>query len=291
MITAVETLAGRAVAVLTSRTHNQATYDLRGCEELDQHFEALVKALRSAKLLPRGELKFNAAELHEKLLARLASDSRFAGKLAKAIASHFQADFGKLATLVLTNWDKLPQEQTALAEKGQAWVEPATKDWPAELRERLDEQLALVARQLYLFAHIWLLRRLARSLDPEKLRAVNDFPGMAFSTVLDEELEEIARRRANAAPDATPRQRAAQEAEAARIPGAGHPVARAEAANLAGLAFSGGGSAGLDPVTAATVTGIAAAALVKPAETATPLFNTSRLVHLRIAPPPTSTQR
>jgi hypothetical protein len=52
-----------------------------------------------------------------------------------------------------------------------------------------------------------------------------------------------------------------------------------------GLAFSGGGSAGLDPVTAATVTGIAAAALVKPAETATPLFNTSRLVHLRIAPP------
>jgi hypothetical protein len=38
-------------------------------------------------------------------------------------------------------------------------------------------------------------------------------------------------------------------------------------------------------VTAATVTGIAAAAVVRPAETATPLFNTSRLVHLRIAPP------
>ncbi|HUP02507.1 MAG TPA: patatin-like phospholipase family protein, partial [Bryobacteraceae bacterium] len=241
-MTSADVLAARTVAILTSRSHNAAIYALRGCEDLDRRYAALCKALRKAKLLPADHQAFDPMALYRPLLARLRADAPTAAALEEAIGREFPSAFGKLAAMVLARWDELPAEQRGLAGKAELWIGPATAAWPPDLHAAAHAELVYVARQLYLFAHIWLLRRLARLLDPAALRAVRDFPGMAFSAALDEEMEEIAKRRGDArpvAPGGADAPWACPDVQPAAA--SGHPVARAEAANLAGLAFSGGG--------------------------------------------------
>ncbi len=219
-----ETLAVRAIAVLASRGHNASLYALRGCEELDLRYKALKHALRKARLDPKAE----AATLHGDIEARAQSDGKFRARLEKAIWADFESGFGQLVTYVLANWDELETKypkQAALTAAGERWIGDATGAWPAELRARTAAELLRTARQLHLFTNLWVLRRLARLLDPARLAAVRDFPGMSFSAVMDEEIEEIEKRRGNSSTTAD----------------AGEPLDRADAADLAGLAFSGGG--------------------------------------------------
>ncbi len=224
-MTTEELLAARAIAILTSRLHNASVYALRGCEDLDIRYDALRNVLRKASIHLPSKPDFDAAALHAELARLAGSDQAFARKLDRAILSPFSSAFGRLVSLVLHNWESFPQAQRALAAEGVDWVTPATESWAAGFREAMHETMVHVARQLYLFTNIWFLRRLARLLNPGQLHAARDFPGMAFPAVLDEELEEIEKLRGVASGAAT----------------AGDPQERADAANLAGLAFSGGG--------------------------------------------------
>jgi hypothetical protein len=220
-------LAARAAAILAARRHNAGLFALRGCEDLDKRYAALTEALRKAKLMPAGaeDAEADGAALYPQMLDRSRSDAAFAANIEAAIGGEYESDFGKLVAYVVANWDRLPEPQRALADAGGLWIGPATAGWPPELLNALHDELQSAARLLYLFTNIWLLRRYARLLDPARLRATRDFPGLTFAAVLDEELEEIEALRGAPSTAAL----------------AGHPVDRADAADLTGLAFSGGG--------------------------------------------------
>ena len=225
---APDTLVARTTAVLVSRRHNADIYALRGCEELDSHYRILEKILSISRLKTYSAdetEKLDPENFYKELLGKIESNAAFAAKLDAWFTSDYPSKFGQLVAYVLSNWDQLPEKQRNLAEEGERWIAAATASWPDDFREAMRGALVHTARRLYLFTNLWLLRRLARLLDPKRLDEARDFPGMAFSAVLDEEMEEIEKRRGTAS----------------TTPDAGQPQERADQADLAGLAFSGGG--------------------------------------------------
>ena len=218
-----EALAARTVAVLVSRQHNAGVYAARGCEDLDAGYRALERLLRKFHI--RADAVEEPETLYRELIDKIHSAPSFAAKLDALYAALFPSKFGQLVTFVLAEWDRLPEQPRTLADKGELWIAPATALWTDEFRELMRAEMVRTSRRLYLFTNLWLLRRMARLLDRARLDEARDFPGLAFSAVLDEEMEEIETRRGCASSAAT----------------AGPPQERADAAKLTGLAFSGGG--------------------------------------------------
>jgi hypothetical protein len=226
-------LAAQAVATVVSRKHNARDYEARGCEELDSRYRALVRQIKKPlETWGTGDPE----ELYNGLVREIESDPKFAAKLEALYNGDFPTKFGQLVTKVLAQWDRLEEPQLELVKDARLWIPAATKAWKESFRVDMNPYLDHVAYRLYLFTNVWLLRRFARILDPQALDAAAEyFPGMAFSSVQDEELEEVARRReaVNGLDSLRGRVPPAREA--------GCPQQRADASNLAGLAFSGGG--------------------------------------------------
>ncbi len=223
-------LAARTVAILLSRQHNERVYTLRGCEDLDSRYRALELFL-ARNHQPAINI-VDPQKFHADLTAKLESSARKTAKLSALLTvDYFPAKFGLLVAFIADNWQTIETEQPFIAEAEQ-WIEPAMASWPEDFRQTMRAALVHTAREIYLVSRLWRLRRLARQLEranilPAELhiKEVKDFPAVAFTEVLDEELDEIEIRR-----EQTP---TADTAPA--------PHARADQANLAGLAFSGGG--------------------------------------------------
>ena len=233
-------LAARAVAIVVSRNHNAQIYASRGCEELDTRFRVLKKLLNSRQsFLKRACIRLHLLKadggspmhLYDELIGTIESNQKFAARLDALLSGYFPTKFGQLVTFVVDHWEQLPEAQRLhLPQEGEKWIEPATAAWTEDFRQTMLGELVKSSHVLYLFTNIWLLRRLARQLDPAQLEAVGDFPGLAFPAVLDEEIEEIEIRRSRLDPEFVP-----------TGPFAGKPQERADRENLTGLAFSGGG--------------------------------------------------
>lgn len=216
-----EILAARTIAILVCRHWNEKIYAQRGCEELDLRYGRLRRALAWSRL----DADAAPATLYPLLLERLKSQTLIFKAVRNAIGTDFSSDFGKLATYVLVHWNELPGKQRDMALIATAWIPAAVQDWPPEIVSAVENELVHTAVLLHLFTNIWFLRRCGRILVPDRLAATTDFPGVNFSAVLDEEMEEIAKRRG----------------EDPHTEDAGTPASRTDQANLAGLAFSGGG--------------------------------------------------
>ncbi len=224
-------LAARAIAILVSRKHNAPLYAMRGCEDLDLRYSALKRTLllSGRTRQPNSELDLEA--LHARILERTGASAGFHSRLDQAIG-RFPSNFGQLAMRVVDDWENLrgplADELKEKARQGEAWIVSATSGWKPEFRAMIEAELLHVARLLFLFTNVWVLRRCAPLLcnPPVDVRKeVRDFPALDFAAALDDELDEIEKLRGAGSESAK----------------AGHPVTRADRAGLAGLAFSGGG--------------------------------------------------
>ncbi len=223
-------LAARTVAILFSRQHNECVHTLRGSEDLDSRFKAL-EILLAKNHQPAVNLT-DPQNFHANLTTKLESSPIFTAKLSSLLTvDYFPPKFGELVAFIADNWQTIETERDFIAEAEQ-WIEPAMATWPENFRQAMRPALIHTAREIYLVSRLWRLRRIARQLEqanllPPELRIsqLKNFPALAFAEVLDEEMDEIEIRRG---------QRPTTET-------APSPRARADQANLAGLAFSGGG--------------------------------------------------